>query len=184
MRGLPEQWKKELKESNLTKEDVKNNPKGVLEMLDSLQRTKSRSVYPLPTNSEYRKLEEKSIVFTKTNPQDDYIILQVLGEGGFGKVYKTVQIEDGQFYAMKMIDITSNKQKIYIGNEITIMKTIDHKNIVKLYDTYMYQGRIFMFMEFLDGGCLTPIVEELTEPIPEPVIAFILRETLEGLGKY
>lgn len=84
---------------------------------------------------------------------------------------------------MKHIDITSSKQKIYIGNEITIMKTMDHKNIVKLYETYLYKGRIFMFMEFMDGGCLTPVVENYKLKIPEHVIAFILREVLEGIAQ-
>ena len=183
VKGLPDSWKKKLKESNLTKSDVTANPIQVMEMLDTMQRDKSGSIYPFPTNSEYRLLEKKSIVFSKNNPQDEYIILEVLGEGGFGKVYKTVKIDNGEVYAMKMIDVTSNKQKIYIGNEITIMKTINQKNVIKLYDTYMYQGRIFLFMEFLDGGCLTPVVEELKEPIPENVIAFILRETLEGVAQ-
>ena len=47
----------------------------------------------------------------------------------------------------------------------------------------MFQGRIFLFMEYLDGGWLTPIVEGLKEPIPEKAIAFILRETLEGIAQ-
>ena len=38
-----------------------------------------------------------------------------------------------------------------------------------------------MFMEYLDGGCLTPIVENPNLDIPENIIAFILRETLEGI---
>lgn len=84
---------------------------------------------------------------------------------------------------MKHIDISSQKQKIYIGNEITIMKTTDHKNIVKLYESYMYKGRIFLFMEYMDGGCLTPVVEDYKLDIPETVIAFILREVLEGIAK-
>lgn len=83
---------------------------------------------------------------------------------------------------MKYIDITSNKQKIYIGNEITIMKSMDHKNIVQLYEVYMFKGRIFMIMEYLDGGCLTPLVEHLKPDIPETVIAYILREVLEGIA--
>jgi len=161
IKGLPDSWDNELREGGLTKKDVQDNPLEVLETLDCISRSKTGSLHPLPTNSEYRKLEEKSIVFIKSDPSENYIILDELGEGGFGKVYKTVKIEDQQYYAMKHIDITCAKQKIYIGNEITLMKSMDHKNIVKLYETYMYKGRIFLFMEYLDGGCLTPIVEEL-----------------------
>jgi len=146
-----------------------------------MRRQKTGSLHPLPTNSEYRKCEKDNIVFIKANPSDDYIILDELGEGGFGKVYKCVNIKNKDVFAMKHIDITSSKQKIYIGNEITLMKVMEHKNIVKLYETYMYKGRIFMFMEYMDGGCLTPVVEDYKLDIPEPVIAFILREVLEGI---
>ena len=125
--GLPESWNNELEKGKLTKEEIQEDPTSVLDMLDWLEKVKSGSIRPLPTNSEYKKLEEESIVFSKSNPQDDYIILDVLGQGGFGKVYRTVQIEDQNLYAMKMIDVTSKKQKIYIGNEITIMKSINHK---------------------------------------------------------
>jgi serine/threonine protein kinase len=84
---------------------------------------------------------------------------------------------------MKYIDITSNKQKIYIGNEITIMKSMDTKNIVKLHEVYMYKGRIFMIMEYMDGGCVTPVVEDMKLEIPEPIIAFIRRETVMGIAE-
>lgn len=180
-RGLPESYKNELKNSKFTKKDIKEDPEAVLQTISCMKRQKTGSVHPLPTNSEYRKREEESIIFSKTNPSDDYIILDELGEGGFGKVYKCVKIADQKIYSMKHIDITSSKQKVYIGNEITLMKSMDHKNIVQLYETYMYKGRIFLFMEYLDGGCLTPIVENFKLNIPENIIAFILRETLEGL---
>ena len=181
IKGLPAEWKQELKESGFTKKDVIEHPMEVLETLNWMRRTKTGSLHPLPTNSEYRKREQESIVFIKSNPSKDYIILDELGEGGFGKVYKCVKISNQEVYAMKHIDITSNKQKIYIGNEITLMKSIDHKNIVKLYETYMYKGRIFLFMEFLDGGCLTPVVEDFKLDIPENVIAYIITEVLQGI---
>jgi len=181
IRGLPAEWKHELKQSGFTKKDVIEHPMEVLETLNWIQRTKTGSLHPLPTNSEYRKREQESIVFIKSNPSNDYIILDELGEGGFGKVYKWVKISNQEVYAMKHIDITSNKQKIYIGNEITLMKSVDHKNIVKLYETYMHKGRIFLFMEYLDGGCLTPVVEDFKLDIPENVIAYIIKEVLDGI---
>lgn len=180
--GLPQEWEEELAASGFTKKDVLENPMEVLETLGCLRRQKTGSLHPLPSNSEYRRKEKENIIFKKAQPDEDYIILNELGEGGFGKVFKCVKISDQEVYAMKHIDITSQKQKIYIGNEITIMKTTSHKNIVKLYDTYMHKGRIFLFMEYMDGGCLTPVVEDFKLDIPETVIAFILREVLEGIA--
>jgi hypothetical protein len=53
-----------------------------------MRRQKTGSLHPLPTNSEYRKREKEKIVFIKSDPSKDFIILEELGEGGFGKVYK------------------------------------------------------------------------------------------------
>lgn len=153
-KGLPEEWDEELKISGFTKKQVIEDPIHVLETIGCIQRAKTGSVcYPLPTNSEYRKIEKEKIVFIKSDPSNDFTVLEDIGEGGFGKVYKCARKgESEKYYAMKYIDITSNKQKIYIGNEITIMKSMDHKNIVQLYEVYMFKGRIFMIMEYLDGG--------------------------------
>lgn len=146
-----------------------------------MRRQKTGSLHPLPTNSEYRRKEKENIVFIKSDPSQDFIILNEIGEGGFGKVYRCASNKDSEIYALKYIDITSQKQKIYIGNEITIMKITDHSNVVKLHDVYLHKGRIFMIMDYMDGGCLTPVVEDLKLDIPENVIAFILREVLQGI---
>lgn len=146
-----------------------------------MRRQKTGSLHPLPTNSEYRRKEKENIVFIKSDPSQDFIILNEIGEGGFGKVYRCASNKDSEIYALKYIDITSQKQKIYIGNEITIMKTTDHPNVVKLHDVYLHKGRIFMIMDYMDGGCLTPVIEDLKLDIPENVIAFILREVLQGI---
>lgn len=180
--NLPKVLETEFKNAGFTKKDTLDNPLSVLETITLMRRQKTGSVHPLPTNSEYRKVEKENITFIKSNPAQDYLILEELGEGGFGKVYKCTCNKNSDIFAMKYIDITSSKQKIYIGNEITIMKTTDNPNVVKLYDVYLNKGRIFMIMDYLDGGWLTPIVEDHKEDIPENVIAFILREVLQGIA--
>jgi p21-activated kinase 2 len=182
--GLPEEWNEELSKAGFTKQQAIEDPIHILETIGLIQRVKAGSIrQPLPTNSEYRKIEKEKIVFIKSEPSEDFTILEDIGEGGFGKVYKCARKgESDKFFAMKYIDITSSKQKIYIGNEITIMKHMDHKNIVQLYEVYMFKGRIFMIMEYLDGGCLTPVVEYLKIEVPETVIAYIIREVLEGIA--
>ena len=40
------------------------------------------------------------------------------------------------------------------------MSTCDSQNIVKFYDGYFYMDRYWMFLEFMDSGCLTNIIEK------------------------
>jgi serine/threonine protein kinase len=77
----------------------------IFETMNCAQRQKTGSIYPLPSNSEYRKQQEEMIVFEKANPSKDYDILDELGVGGFGKVYRCVRNEDQEVFAMKHIDI-------------------------------------------------------------------------------
>lgn len=63
------------------------------------------------------------------------------------------------------------------------MKTSDHPNIVKYHDSFLVNNSLWVVMEFMDGGCLTDILEEYdTVPLSESQIAYICRETLNGLA--
>lgn len=86
--GLTPELKADIKEAGLTKQDVIDDPMSVLETLTLMRRQKTGSIHPLPTNSEYRRKEKENIVFIKSDPSKDYIILNEIGEGGFGKVYR------------------------------------------------------------------------------------------------
>jgi len=55
-------------------------------------------------------------------------------------------------------------------------------NIIGCYEGYDYKQRLWIFLEYMNAGCLTPIVEERKGNIPEKVCAYILFETLSGLA--
>lgn len=54
------------------------------------------------------------------------------------------------------------------------MMNKENENIVRCYEAYDFKSRLWLFLEYLDSGCLTPIVEERRGNIPEPVCAYIL----------
>ena len=67
--------------------------------------------------------------------------------------------------------------------EISIMKKCNHKNIVTYFGSYVVdRNSIWVVMELMAGGCLTDIVQEKNIKLPENVIAYIMRESLEGLS--
>ena len=58
----------------------------------------------------------------------------------------------------------------------------DNDNVIKWYDAFDYGERLWIFLEFMDGGSLNPIVEECMGNISEGVCSFILYQTIKGLA--
>ncbi|ONH72988.1 Serine/threonine-protein kinase srk1, partial [Pichia kudriavzevii] len=85
-----------------------------------------------------------------------YLLSDVIGEGAFSQVYKAYDTKEKRYLAIKIINKTGMKpaQINSTLKEIAIMRQLNHKNIVKLYN---YQNSsnskyCFLFMEFVSGG--------------------------------
>jgi len=69
-----------------------------------------------------------------------------------------------------------------ITTEISIMKTSRHASIIEYFDSYAVEGQLWVVMEFMDGGCLTDILDEYESvSLTESQIALICKQTLLGL---
>jgi len=69
-----------------------------------------------------------------------------------------------------------------ITTEISIMKTSRHPSIIEYIDSYAVEGQLWVVMEFMDGGCLTDILDEYESvALSESQIALICKQTLLGL---
>ena len=88
--------------------------------------------------------------------KENYVILKstrVIGDGAFGKVFKTVNKHDNSIeVAIKVI----NKEELQdnlniIMEEIRTLNMLDHPNIVKYYETYNDSKYIYLVMEYVNG---------------------------------
>ena len=77
-----------------------------------------------------------------------------IGRGGFSVVYEATNKETGSVVAVKVIDKKKqdDEQLVLLQREISIMKKLDHPNIVKLYDVYDEEKTISLVIEFISGG--------------------------------
>jgi len=75
-----------------------------------------------------------------------------LGRGGFSVVLEGISKEDGERYAIKIIDKEMIDEFEQLKREIDIMKRIKHKNILKLYDIYEDKHRVYIVMELVEGS--------------------------------
>jgi mitogen-activated protein kinase kinase kinase len=87
----------------------------------------------------------------------------MLGEGAYGQVFKALNLENGNFLAVKVMRIPNyqpgDKKSLQIlgklEKEITLLKNLKHRNIVQYYDSCIInESEVNIFMEFMPGGSL------------------------------
>ncbi len=92
-----------------------------------------------------------------------YEIIQEVGSGGMGKVYKARDRDLEEIVALKVLksDFSQNSraQERFI-REIKLTRKISHPNVVKVYDTGFFKGHRYISMEFIDGESLDKIIAE------------------------
>ena len=100
----------------------------------------------------------------------DYILHDEIGSGGFAKVVKGIHIPTGEKVAVKIMDkiqlFTDPLNLRRVKTEISILKLVRHKNIIKLYEVIETPQKIYLIMEYCEGGELFDYIvqkQHLTE---------------------
>lgn len=96
-----------------------------------------------------------------------YLILDKVGEGGMGKVYRAVQFPLGRMVALKVVrqHLMNNKTvRRRYKKEAAAAASLDHPNIVKLFDADEFNGRYYLAMEYVDGIDLSRMLKEFGNP--------------------
>ncbi|KAJ3609533.1 hypothetical protein NHX12_024053 [Muraenolepis orangiensis] len=126
--------------------------------------------------SKLKKLSEDSL--TK-QPEEVFDVLEKLGEGSYGSVYKAIHKESGQVVAIKQVPVESDLQEII--KEISIMQQCDSPYVVKYYGSYFKNTDLWIVMEYCGAGSVSDIIRLRNKTLTEDEIATILKSTLKGL---
>lgn len=100
-------------------------------------------------------------------------ILDILGKGGMGAVYKAQDLELERFVAIKMIQLNHQNQQALLDEAKTICK-LNHPNIVTIYDIAREGNGDFIVMEWIDGRPLNSLIPTTGLPL-ETVLEYALQ---------
>nr|XP_045591858.1 mitogen-activated protein kinase kinase kinase kinase 5-like isoform X7 [Procambarus clarkii] len=117
---------------------------------------------------------------SRRNPQDEYELIQRIGSGTYGDVYKAKRLITNEFAAIKVIKLEPGDDFTIIQQEILMMKDCRHPNIVAYFGSYLRRDKLWICMEFCGGGSLQDIYH-IIGPLQERQIGYMCRETLRGL---
>lgn len=112
----------------------------------------------------YCDLEGKE--FSVKNYENEYEFLSFIKEGGFAQVYLAKHVLRGNLVAIKKTQIAKlDSESLYsISREALYLSTLRHKNIIKIYSSYLTDNALFIVMEYAKGGELfTKLDHPLTE---------------------
>ncbi|GAB0097187.1 mitogen-activated protein kinase kinase kinase kinase 5 [Sergentomyia squamirostris] len=118
---------------------------------------------------------------SRRNPQNEYELIQKIGSGTYGDVYKAKRLQSHDLAAIKVIKLEPGDDIQIIQQEIIMMRDCRHPNIIAYYGSYLRRDKLWICMEYCGGGSLQDIYN-VTGPLNEQQIAYMCRETLKGLA--
>ncbi|XP_059830960.1 misshapen-like kinase 1 isoform X2 [Hypanus sabinus] len=122
------------------------------------------------------------------DPAGIFELVEVVGNGTYGQVYKGRHVKTGQLAAIKVMDVTEDEEE-EIKQEINMLKKYSHhRNIATYYGAFIkksppgHDDQLWLVMEFCGAGSVTDLVKNTKgNALKEEWIAYICREILRGL---
>ena len=133
------------------------------------------------------------ILSIPSTPEDLFTLTNLIGIGGFGKVFKAIHNTSNQVYAIKIIDYTkgNNNDKSNISfnyksiqQETSLMRLVNKSDyILKYYGSYFSRdsNTIWLILEYCAGGSAFDLMLSMGRTLSEVEVATIMEQVLKGL---
>ncbi|KAH0789686.1 Serine/threonine-protein kinase 4 [Histomonas meleagridis] len=116
---------------------------------------------------------------TKILKKEDYQIIEQIGEGSYGKVFKGIDKHTKEIVAIKVIELETDWLPLLA--EINMVIDLHHDSIVNYYGWFFEEGKLWLIMEYCDGGSLSDIMNIIDSGLNELQLSAICRGVLESL---
>ena len=122
------------------------------------------------------------------NQIEDITLIKCLGKGSFGEVYLSTKRGRPGYYATKKISRAQADEpsfRKYFENEIKLLKSLNHPNIVKLEDLKGTKDYYYIVMEYINGGSLTDCLKKYQQKtgksFPEEIVQYLMRQIVDAI---
>ena len=130
------------------------------------------------------RLEESAVLAVGSIVRGKYRILEKVGQGGMGEVYKAMHIGFDEPRALKMMSSEMMKDPLFVErfkHEAFMSRKLQHPNVVRVDDIDEAEdGRPFIVMEFIEGQSLKKVIET-QGPLPVPRVCAIVKQVAAAL---
>ncbi|KRX04396.1 Protein kinase-like domain [Pseudocohnilembus persalinus] len=125
------------------------------------------------------KLNLWDILTANDDPEETFEILDLLGQGNYGSVYKALHKSTGELVAVKIVHNTGEISAL--KKEIIILKECQSEHIVRYYGSYFKDNNLWLIIEYCSAGSVIDLLKITKQQLNEHQIASILYFTLKGL---
>lgn len=115
---------------------------------------------------------------------DQYDVIELLAEGGTGKVYKAVDVSNGQLVAIKILHEANSRNQALVEQfifEANQYLYLNHFHIVKL-KNFTIKPIPYLVMEFVQGETIEYRINNVTGPMPEHIVTNIMLQLLDAIA--
>ena len=123
------------------------------------------------------------------NPIDDLTFIQEIATCPYGKIYLTSKQGSPNQYCTKIINknqtINNNNFGIELGNNISILKDLNHPNVIKFFELKETQDKYYIVTEYCNGGNLKEYINTYKnihhKNLTEEIVQYIMRQIVEAI---
>ncbi|KAG9395380.1 Protein kinase domain [Carpediemonas membranifera] len=124
------------------------------------------------------EIDASTLITSNADPTSLFQLLDQIGEGSYGAVFKAISKQTNETVAVKLIAIDGDWDEV--NKEIQILKTLDSAQIIKYHGSYWDGSDLWIVMELCQDS-MSGLVETLGHGLDERQIAYVMKETLVGL---
>ncbi|XP_024396492.1 MAP3K epsilon protein kinase 1 isoform X3 [Physcomitrium patens] len=108
---------------------------------------------------------------------DKYLLGDEIGKGAYGRVYKGLDLDNGDFVAIKQVSLENIPSE-----DLASIMNLNHRNIVKYQGSFKTKTHLYIILEFVENGSLASIIKpNKFGAFPESLVAVYIAQVLEGL---
>ena len=137
-----------------------------------------KSKINLSDDKSYIRINSSSCILSEKDPLKYYDLLELIGTGSYGQVYKVQKKLNNETFSMKIINKSKKDCSVEeLLNEIAVLKNLDHPHIIKIFEYFETKDKIYIIAELCEKGDLQKYIER-EKIVKEKIVKKIIRQLI------